>query len=589
MERSSLNHLNERYFGRVVDNFTCADASMHKCLAIAMGEYLFYHIVDTYHTASSIISAMNEAEMPGEVNFFVLNIIDGSDYPEHSLISRLSFDAKFQKLFAKICSELPMDVDRIHTMLNDTTNACDYEFIEENGTLIGIDISPDTNSVELYHQHQELLNEEDAVRYELSENSLRLDSTLSRIADTSQTLIQQQSTMSSIQQVQLIVTNLTHAIRGCEARLRSKTVELQKIEAKIKELAESKCRYEEELKQKMLTDEESQRIQAVQTQIVEKRMQVHRVNSDIGSLQSRRNTISDFFENSLMSRYSTLREQTENHSKNLEELARLQDELRDAEEWQRNSQSISVEIGRQILKLHNDQEAKKIRLVELDKQKIDLMEKQKQLFVEMDTLKVIKKNQTSEMNWLKMQKPYDATTIHNRDIVGMSEDDIDNQLSVARHQLNTYQNSNSIDVNLLDTFKRDRNNFMQRRNDLKTFEQKIQLAMKKIDASINGAMRTTFNHLSKLFSSNFTRFMPGGSARLNLIEATEQSDDQNASEFIGLEIFARFLNEEKPFAELFFEERRVTAVTLIISLQQLCPAPFYLFDSIDEVIMMITS
>lgn len=81
-------------------------------------------------------------------------------------------------------------------------------------------------------------------------------------------------------------------------------------------------------------------------------------------------------------------------------------------------------------------------------------------------MEIVKKNSTKELNLLISVRPPDATALQNTDIVGMCEADVCGQLNIARHQLNTFQSTNSFDIHMLDKFKRDRANFVRRRVEL---------------------------------------------------------------------------------------------------------------------------
>ncbi|XP_031636549.1 structural maintenance of chromosomes protein 3-like [Contarinia nasturtii] len=59
---------------------------------------------------------------------------------------------------------------------------------------------------------------------------------------------------------------------------------------------------------------------------------------------------------------------------------------------------------------------------------------------------------------------------------------------------------------------------------------------------------------------------------------------ENVGDAVGVDIFARFDEIEESFNNLFGQKRRLVALLYIISMQQLLPAPFYLFDSIEELI-----
>lgn len=581
--------LQRRYYGLVIDNFTCNDSIKHQSLPNLMGEYLFYHIVDSSETATQIISRFNAANFPGEVNFFVLNIIDCCEFDDNDVTSSLIFDVKFKKMFKKICYESSLNAKDTANRSDNTISSLDSGFIEENGAIIGIELAADIIAMELYQQHQDLSEMEEAARYELSENSYRMDSTLEQIKETDETLGQQRQTMSHIQQMQSSVAQITHAINLCEMRVQTKRTELQKHESKLNELIEAKNRYETEMNLELLTEEETNLIEMVETEIAAQKVKLQQLMAELTTCQKKRDNLSDYYENSLMSPYAVLEEQSQTHSNNLVELNRQTEMMLQTEELKRQIIEQLLQVRRQLTESQNEHQAKSANLRDLEQEKIELEQSQKYLFAALEEMKLQAESMSTELIRLRAQKPYDATHLHNPDIVDMSEDDIDNHLSIARYQLKTYENTDSFDLDMLDTFTRDRENFMRRRKELTQMEHKISQAMANLEANIYTSIRSTFDELAKHFEANFKRFVPDGAGQMRLSEAP---NDENVVELlqskhrkiIGLDIFARFdQNDFESFDQLYGQQRRVVALVFIISMQQQCPAPFYLVDCVEEV------
>lgn len=549
-----------------------------------MGEYLFYHIVDTPQTASRIIAELNGASLPGEVNFFALSIIESHNYDRCDNISWLSFDAKFQKVFEKICSEMPLNLNDIE---NEALNPSDLipDFIDKNGALIGFNVPSELSLMDLYRRQQRLIDLEEATRYERTENSFRMDLTIRNIDEIGERL----DTMNIAQQIQCSLNEANRAIKLCESRIELKQAEQQKIEAKKEVIAENKNRFEHELSLKFLTEHETKSIESMQNQIITKRLQLHQVNAEIDELQKKCDSISQFFEQTLLSRYSTLQEQSQLHSSNSTELIQQKNRLSQINEMIKKAENDLNDARREMIVLRKESEVKKLALRDAERSKLEAQEKQKIMFAELDMIGLKKQSLTTSLNRLR-QTAIDVTEIHNPDIVDMSETDIDNQLCIARHHIKTYQNTNSFDLNILETFKEDRTNFIRRRFELAQIGEKISEMMNKLEANINTSIQNTFDDMAKRFRDNFKKFVPGGSGRLHLATnhqvQNDEADAGSAIEINGVDIFAQFQQNEKPFDNLLGQERRVASLVFIISMQQVCPAPFYLIDAIDEVIVV---
>lgn len=599
MQKKTAAELQQRYFGLVIDNFTCNDEMMTKSLPILMGKYLFYHIVDTPHTASQIICELNATGLSGEVNFFALSIIDRFKFNQNDYTSCISFDTKFQNIFEMIFTEMPLNFKDFENKLRNgfDVDTLFPDVIKKNGALITIHLDTNQNPIELYQQEKNLLDLEETTHYQLKETAWQMESTIYHLNETTELLNQQNETVTSVQHVQSALSQTNHLIQLCESNIATKQNDVENHENKIKELTDTINRYENELKLELLNDQETKTIERIQVLIIDKKMKLQQINAEMQELHTKRDNVVNFLEQSLMSRYSILAERSQSHSNNMIKLSQKEHEMIQTMENQAKCVVHLDQIRHQMVELTNELENRKLVLKTIEQQKYDAQENQKSLFSELEMIELHQKNLISDLNRLLAIKPYDATEFYNPDIAEMSESDIVNQLNIAHHQLQTYQSTNNFDVHILDTFKKDRENFMQRRAELTKIGTKISMLMENLNASISTSIRNTFDELANEFKIIFKKFVENGSARLQLIEtnqcdATTQINNDSISQIDGtekenkitaIEIFARFNDIEKVFDDLMGQERRVVSLALIISMQRLCPAPFYLFDCIDEV------
>lgn len=602
LQKKLAHGFREQYFGLVIENFTCTDPHMTNSLATLMGEYLFYHIVDSSDTAARIISEFNKVDLPGEVNFFVLDMIEDNGCNAHnSLISRFSFDAKYQKVFERILNEQPLNVQDIWNKSAEEfdclTSSRFPDVFEKGGALIAMGSAISNfanNSIELYEKQQSLLEQNEATRYEQSENSYRMDATICSIDETNKSLNNRRNTIAKILSIENQLSQIAQRIKTSESHIATVRAELQNIETKKNELTDTKNRYEIDMKSDQLLQEEKMEIERLQVLINGKKMELARINEQAKKVKGRRDNMAQFFDQTLMSRYNAIEASTKEYSDATNELDRKEQEQLQYAENKLNAESDLNAVRRQMADLQQQYESKKARLRELDQLKLDLHQRQNNLFIELSELDILANCLTKELNQLISIKPPDATQIRNPDIIDMSETDVNSQLDIARHQLKTYQNTNCFDINILEKFKRDRANFVRRRAELAKLDAKISTAMTTLDTNIHTAIESTFNDMSIHFAAVFQRFIPNGSARLQAIKDCQQNEpisnadgdgsSSNISTITGIDIFARFPDEiEKQFDDLNGQKRRIVSFAFIVCMQQLYPAPFYLFDCIDEV------
>uniref|UniRef100_A0A182KAT5 Structural maintenance of chromosomes protein n=1 Tax=Anopheles christyi TaxID=43041 RepID=A0A182KAT5_9DIPT len=112
------NNVSEGYCGRVIELFRC-DEKIYPAVETIAGSKLFYHVVESDAVANRIIAMCTKHKLPGEYNFMPLNRLHTrkQKYPQDNtsvmpLISLLTFDdyyeAVFQQIFGKtlLCDEM---------------------------------------------------------------------------------------------------------------------------------------------------------------------------------------------------------------------------------------------------------------------------------------------------------------------------------------------------------------------------------------------------------------------------------------------------------------------------------------------------
>lgn len=113
------------------------------------------------------------------------------------------------------------------------------------------------------------------------------------------------------------------------------------------------------------------------------------------------------------------------------------------------------------------------------------------------------------------------------------------------------------------------------------------LELRKVEA-----IQFTFRQVAKYFTTVFKKLVPQGCGHLVL--KTKDSDGNevdpevaSSDEFIGIGIRVSFLSgaeaEMREMNQLSGGQKSLVALALIFSIQKCDPAPFYLFDEIDQV------
>lgn len=161
--------------------------------------------------------------------------------------------------------------------------------------------------------------------------------------------------------------------------------------------------------------------------------------------------------------------------------------------------------------------------------------------------------------------------------------------SVNRKAFENFKKFNDKKLELEDRFK-----------ELDESETSIQNLIVKLKQQKVAAVDSTFENVSKNFTDIFEKLVPRGTAKLIIhrnAEARDADDDSNdiamtgdddgtqrESMYTGVSISVSFnskKNEQLQVEQLSGGQKTVCAVALILAIQMVDPAPFYLFDEID--------
>jgi structural maintenance of chromosome 3 (chondroitin sulfate proteoglycan 6) len=147
-------------------------------------------------------------------------------------------------------------------------------------------------------------------------------------------------------------------------------------------------------------------------------------------------------------------------------------------------------------------------------------------------------------------------------------------------------------------FSEHKEKLIQRREEAERAYKSILDFIQTLDQRKNENMQMTFKQVCKYFTEIFLKLVPQGTAHLvmrkndNFEEEDRQTDSSDSSSstqdveaFTGVGIrvsFAGKTNEMKDIQQLSGGQKSLVALALIFAIQRCDPAPFYLFDEIDQ-------
>lgn len=132
----------------------------------------------------------------------------------------------------------------------------------------------------------------------------------------------------------------------------------------------------------------------------------------------------------------------------------------------------------------------------------------------------------------------------------------------------------------------------KRKEELDVADSKIRELMQTLEMRKVEAIQFTFKQVAKYFTAVFKKLVPQGCGHLVLKTRDSQENDEdpevaNSDDFTGIGIRVSFLSsseaEMREMNQLSGGQKSLVALALIFSIQKCDPAPFYLFDEIDQV------
>lgn len=581
MSTKCPTELKERYFGLVVDNFTTQN-ELPPLIDIILDKFAFHHIVDSPETATKITKHLNSDSLPGEINFFALNLIDCIESsPDNQIhdefLNQITFDPKFRNIFRYISKQFNLyePVEACH-VIESWENS--FHYFYEDGAMVNLKATPATETIKSFRRRKDLLEIFQAKKHDVRALTYRLETAMNELNETTKTYQQHFNIITEVNMLKYDVNATRRQIEAMEKKVQDQKMTMKEHEAKIQELNQSVARLEEELKMPMLTEEEEDSTKMYTNGIAEKNKQLQEHIDQIRELETKRSVLKEH-EQTLRNRQNEVEKQSSLYSTNVGELDHQAQEMdRLDDELSLSNQSLTS-LRQEKLELNQQIQAAKQQIKDLNEKKRLAVEKQKQSLERMETLKIQQNTLSTELDKLVTEIACRDQTITNADIISMNEEDVNNQLQLARYHLKTYAETSNFDVNLLDKFKTDRRMLQKRRNELTIFEGKIETALNQAETKISESIENTFTGLSEWFSKMFARFVPEYRARLELKDNPDASD--SSSRFCGMETIIS--EGETQIDDITSLQKIIVGVAIVLTLQHLNPSPFYLFDSIEEV------
>ncbi|XP_030767643.1 structural maintenance of chromosomes protein 3-like [Sitophilus oryzae] len=601
------------YYGPVIENFEC-EKSIYIAVEVTAGNRLFHHVIDNDKVGTMILKEMNRQTLPGEVTFMPLNRLNvrEMDYPNDAdaiaMVSKLDYDRKYDKamryLFGKtlICRHL----DAATKLARSTGLDCvtlDGDQVSSKGSLTGGYFNTSRSRLEMQKNRTETISQIQQCEQELK----NLKSELTKTEASINTIV---SDMQKIETKNSKAKGIYDKVKG---ELRLMKEELSNIEKfrGPKERSLAQCKSNLEAMQATREGLESELHQELLSSLsVADQQQVDSLNDDIQRLQrenkeafstrmkleAEKNKLENLLTNNLIRRRDELL-----HA--LQEIS-----LEDRKRQLTNCKSEFEEIDKKIDKVNKELSSietkikdmtKKLKREQTEFESWKAKEKEAQDKIDEDAKHLEKFASKQNLLETKIQESVEKINqlgaLPAQDLYGqyvkMSSRALFKELEKTNNQLKKFSHVNKKALDQFMSFSDQKEKLQKRMEELERGGKRIQELIEVLESRKFEAIQFTFKQVSKFFAEVFKKLVPAGKAKLVMrtVDSDEGRDitpeDTNSDIFQGIGVRISFTDadvEMKEMNQLSGGQKSLVALALIFAIQKCDPAPFYLFDEIDQ-------
>jgi len=615
---------NDAVFGTVGELIKVSE-KYKACAEVVGGNSLFHIIVDTEETASLLMEELNRMK-GGRVTFIPLNRItldnnfslppsnleDSRSVPFTPLIKKIKYAPKFENAIQHIFGRTVVVKDLVNGLklaktyrLNAIT--LDGDRADQKGVLTGgyYDYNKRNRLDSLKSLaktrkvHSQTLLEMEGIKRKLEET----DSTIDSINDKMKNLAnKKEGLLTDIEQLRIRLNSkkgelaiMQESLDSLEMKKEKTLLNIAHLKNRIETLqADKDVDFDSEISEKEnqklenLTGEINDvvnRLDVTNESLEELTSTIDKINAE---LESKLNPQKDYLAQRIT---ESLHIDSETSSEELDGLLSKSKDLTYRKEDLSNTLNIiQKEIddlnaeksnSEKILEKANSQQ--RLLLAKID----DFQKRTEKTMVKRSTLisrREELQQKIREVGLLSEDILNKFSDLSSEDLLGKLTNttiDISKLTNVNKRALENYRKFNDKEIEL-----------ENRAHELMISKNSIQDLIEKLKSQKTTAVDETFKKVSENFVHVFEKLVPMGTARL-IIQRNEGLDDdsmqnspgtQSGSAYSGVSISVSFnskQNEQLHVEQLSGGQKTLCAIALILAIQMVDPAPFYLFDEID--------
>ncbi|KAJ8673058.1 hypothetical protein QAD02_004319 [Eretmocerus hayati] len=602
------------YHGLVIENFEC-DKKIYLAVEVTAGNRLFHHIVGTDRYGTKILKEMNNQSLPGDVTFMPLNRLHERDinYPQtddaRSMLSMLEYDKKHEKalkyIFGKtlICKNLEVAANLARTTGLDCVTL-EGDQVSCKGSLTGGYFNTSKSRLEIQNHRFKVESEMNTVKDDLAnlkEEIQKTDNDLNLLVSELQVTETKYSKARDIlDKIQSEIRILKDESLAIEKNKVSKEKCMLQCKSSLTSLIATREGLENELSQD-LTEGLSHADQCQLDQLNKDIKRLTKENKEIFveriRLEADKNKIENLLTNNLVRRrdelLQTLQEISVEDKKH--RLSSLKSQLKELEEKFSEKQGESLAYEETVaaaIKRQRDAAAKIEHWKAIEKEAQDSIDEDAR---ELEKL-VSRINRLQQSITDCTQRISELGALPNREFLarfaGKSTKQLFKKLEEAKKEIKKYSHINKKALDQYTSFNETKERLKKRKEEMDRAKIKIKELMAALEQKKCEAILLTFKQVSKYFSEVFKELVPTGQAHLVMKPRNDQNSSSDRTthdladmdRFVGVGIKVSFTGstEMKEMNQLSGGEKSLVALAIIFAIQKCDPAPFYLFDEIDQ-------
>ncbi|KAL3823137.1 hypothetical protein ACHAXA_010393 [Cyclostephanos tholiformis] len=632
-----------QYFGLVMENFELTDAKYSTAVEVAAQNSLFHVIVDNDSTAARLMKRLEDDKL-GRVTFLPLNQLNVETvrYPESMDVAPLleqciTFDPAVRRAMEHVFGRklLARSVDVASTWSarsNMDAITLDGDLCSRKGALTGGFVDAEKSRLRAHQAHRQA--EEDLRKFEtehvaMKEKSAEVDRQVSNV-------------MGEVQRLEAKHANLDHMLGTIEDDVRKLARTTERHEMQSREIEEDIPPLESQiallgaqiqiLEQEVgteliskLSDEEQgllDQLKATQTRLDGDIEKCHGV---LEEATIKRQKLTSLLEDNLVIRRNELTESSSrslraggagggnsvvSQAKMKEELEQKRRELEEATQTTENVERqlaevkmIDENLRSAIRDLKNNFDKLKTQNAAYQKELEESHESQERLLNKRSMCIQKREDYMRKIQELGSLPPAaELTAFTKKSIPSLMK-----ALEEINKKIRKYSHVNKKAFDQYVNFSEQRTQLIKRREEIDQGGVKVKELIESLDRKKDEAINRTFRGVSAHFKDVFKELVPNGAGELIMRTALDEAalvEDSTDSEaeaeavskkktdpnnpdvslFRGVGIKVRFSRSSENFlmSQLSGGQKALVAMALIFAIQRCDPAPFYLFDELDQ-------